>query len=176
MRDAMAALNIENPRLPFPPRDPSRPKGLNALGMLALHPELATAYHRFNAHILFNTRLTQRQREMLVLRVAHRRNATYEWTQHVVLAGDADLGDEDVARIVEGPDAPGWAPLDAALLRATDELLDDALISDTTWADLSAELGVEQLLDVIFTVGAYDVLAMAFRSFGVQLDEDLKNR
>jgi hypothetical protein len=28
-------------------------------------------------------------------------------------------------------------------------------------------------MDLVFTVGAYDVLAMAFRSFGVELDEDL---
>jgi len=26
----------------------------------------------------------------------------------------------------------------------------------------------------VFTVGAYDALAMAFRSFGVELDEDLR--
>ena len=28
-------------------------------------------------------------------------------------------------------------------------------------------------MDLVFTVGAYDLLAMAFRSFGVELDEDL---
>ena len=28
-------------------------------------------------------------------------------------------------------------------------------------------------MDLVFTVGAYDALAMAFRSFGVELDEDL---
>ena len=28
-------------------------------------------------------------------------------------------------------------------------------------------------MDLVFTVGAYDVLAMAFRSFGVELDADL---
>ena len=28
-------------------------------------------------------------------------------------------------------------------------------------------------MDLVFTVGAYDLLAMAFRSFGVELDDDL---
>jgi len=28
-------------------------------------------------------------------------------------------------------------------------------------------------MDLVFTVGAYDLLAMAFRSFGVELDGDL---
>jgi hypothetical protein len=29
---------------------------------------------------------------------------------------------------------------------------------------------------LVFTVGTYEVLAMAFRSFGVELDEDLKQK
>jgi hypothetical protein len=29
-------------------------------------------------------------------------------------------------------------------------------------------------MDLVFTVGAYDLLAMAFRSFGVEVDDDLR--
>ena len=29
-------------------------------------------------------------------------------------------------------------------------------------------------MDLVFTVGAYDQLAMALRSFGVELDDDLR--
>jgi alkylhydroperoxidase family enzyme len=101
------------------------------------------------------------------------RRAEYEWAQHVVLAGEAGIDDAEVARIAEGPDAPGWSPVDAALLRAVDELVGDATIADATWEALARELDVQQLMDVVFTVGAYDALAMAFRSFRVQLDDDL---
>jgi len=173
MRAAMAALKVENPRHPFPPRDPSRPKGLNALGTLAQHPELTTAYHTFNGHVLFGSTLSPRQRELLVLRVAKLRDATYEWTQHVIMAGDAGITPEEVEMIADGPDAAGWSPIDRAMVRAADELVGDAKIADDTWATLAAELTVEQLMDLVFTVGAYDLLAMAFRSFGVELDDDL---
>ncbi|HMQ25957.1 MAG TPA: hypothetical protein PKA98_08210, partial [Acidimicrobiales bacterium] len=67
----------------------------------------------------------------------------------------------------------GWSPLDAAKLRAVDELLDDARIADATWATLAGTLDPRQLLDLIFTVGAYDALAMMMRSFEVPLDADL---
>jgi alkylhydroperoxidase family enzyme len=90
----------------------------------------------------------------------------------VVLAG-AGLGRDDIARIAEGPDAPGWSPLERAMLRAVDELLDDAMVADPTWRALAAELDDQQLMDLVFTVGAYDAVAMAFRSFGVELDDDL---
>jgi alkylhydroperoxidase family enzyme len=150
-----------------------RKGGLNVLGTLARHPSLMRAYHTFNGHILFTSTLTPRQRELLVLRVAKLRDAEYEWEQHVIVGRDAGLDDDDIARIGEGPDAPGWSPLDAAMLRAVDELVADAMITDATWAALAAVFDEQQLMDLVFTVGAYEVLAMAFRSFRVQLDEDL---
>jgi alkylhydroperoxidase family enzyme len=100
------------------------------------------------------------------------REAEYEWAQHAVLAGDAGISDDEVAR-VRSRDVDGWPPLEGALLRAVDELVRDAVVSDETWAALAAELSEQQLMDVVFTVGAYDLLAMAFRTFGVPLDDDL---
>jgi alkylhydroperoxidase family enzyme len=174
MRDALAAMQPPEPRHPFPPQEPGRPKGLNVLGTLARHPVLTRAYNTFNGHILFGTTLSVRQRELLVLRVATVRDAEYEWAQHLVQARDAGIGDDEIARVVAGPDAPGWSGLEAALLRAVDQLVADATIDDATWAVLAGELDTEQLMDLVFTVGCYDMLAMAFRAFGVQLDDDLR--
>jgi alkylhydroperoxidase family enzyme len=92
----------------------------------------------------------------------------------VFLAGDAGLENDDIARIAAGPEAAGWSSLDRAMVRAVDELVGDALISDSTWSELAGELDEQQLMDLVFTVGAYEVLAMAFRSFGVELDADLR--
>lgn len=173
MREALAALRPPNPRHP-PLNKPGRPKGLNALGTLARHHELARAFHTFNGHVLLASTITPRMRELLVLRVAALRQCAYEWAQHEVLAGDVGLDEADVARIAEGPDAPGWSSLDVAMLRAVDELVQQACITEDTWKALQSELDEQQLMDLVFTVGAYDLLAMAFNSFGVQLDDDLR--
>jgi alkylhydroperoxidase family enzyme len=173
MADALAALRPPNPRHAPPPRRDDRPKGLNVLGTLARHPALTRAFNTFNGHILFASTLSPRDRELLVLRVAALRHAAYEWEQHVVLAGDAGLGPDEIARVPHGPDAAGWSSRDRAVLRAADELIGDARISDATWATLVEEFDVQQLMDLVFTVGTYELLAMAFRSFGVELDDDL---
>ncbi len=154
-------------------RSKGGPKGLNVLGTLAQHPALMQAYHTFNGHILYTNTLDARQRELLVLRVAARRGAEYEWRQHVVIARDLGFTDADIERIAEGPHADGWSAIDAAMLRAVDELVADAQITDATWAVLAGELDRHQLMDLVFTVGAYDLLAMAFKSFGVEIDADL---
>jgi len=174
MRAALAAMRPPNPRHPFPSNEPDRPKGLNALGVFAYHPELARAFHTFAGHVLFASSLSPRQRELLILRVAAVREAAYEWRQHVILASDAGIAPEEVARIAEGPEASGWSEVDRAMVKAVDELLGDAMVATGTWETLAGALEVEQLLDLVFTVGAYDALAMAFRSFGVPLDDDLR--
>ena len=172
MRAALAAMRPPNPRHPFPPTE-DRPKGLNVLGTFAHHPELARAFFAFNGHLLFASTLTPRQRELLVLRVAALRGATYEWEQHARLAADNGIDAVEVARVAAGADAPGWSPLEQALLRAADELVRDAAIGDATWAVLAATFDERQLLDLVFTVGAYDALAMALRVCGTPLDDDL---
>jgi alkylhydroperoxidase family enzyme len=176
MRGAMAALTPPHPRHPLPVRGAREglPKALNLLGTLAHHPELATAYHTFNGHLLFATTLSTRQRELAVLRVGWVRRAEYEWLQHAVIAGEVGISEEEIPRIAAGADAPGWDPLEAAMLRAVDELIADAEISDATWTTLAEHLDTQQVLDLIFTVGAYDVLAMAMKSARLQLDDDLR--
>jgi AhpD family alkylhydroperoxidase len=173
MRDALAALRPPNARHPFPSRSDDRPKGLNVLGTLARHPDLARAFHTLNGHLLFATTLEPREREVLVLRVAALRRCDYEWAQHVVLAADAGLGSDEVAAIAEGPGAAALSPFDAALVRAVDELVGDARIGDATWAALVERYDDQQMMDLVFTVGAYDVLAMAMCAFGIELDDDL---
>jgi alkylhydroperoxidase family enzyme len=169
-----AAYRPENARHPLPPRDATSPKGLNAMGVLAHHPELTDAYNRLIRHALYFSTITPRQRELLVLRVAHQRGSRYEWAQHVYQAGVAGLSDDEVARVRLGPDAEGWEPLERALLAAADELVATASIGDDTYAVLSASLDTQQLMDVVFIVGAYEVFAMAMRTFDVELDDDLR--
>ena len=170
---AIAALRGAKQRHPILTTEGGRPKGINALGTLANHIDLMTAYHTFTGHLLYNITLSLRQRELLILRVAHVRDCEYEWLQHVVVASDLGVTDEEIARVRRGADADGWEPLEAAMLRAVDELIEHAEVSDATWSSLAAELDTQQLMDLVFAVGAYDLLAMAFRTFGVRVDPDL---
>lgn len=161
------------PLTPPTPRDPDAPKGMNVLGLQAQHPALAAAFNTFNAHVLYGSTISARHRELLVLRVAVARQADYEWAQHATTCTSADIATDELAEIIAGPDSGHWPPLEAALLRAVDELVADAAITDDTWAILAAEFDDQQLLDIIFTVGIYELLAMAMRSAGLKFDDDL---
>jgi alkylhydroperoxidase family enzyme len=167
MMDALAALSPANRRHPAPAAD-KRTGGRDALATFAHHPALARAFFTFNGHILWDTTLTPRQRQMVILRVATRRHATYIWGEHVPRALDVGLTDDEIDGITVGPDAPSWEPLDAALLLAVDELIDDGVISDGTWVILAAELDMQQLFDVVFTAGCYQTTSWLFASVGLE--------
>ncbi len=143
------------------------------LGALAHHPALAQAYFTFNGHLLRATTLSERHRELLIMRVAAVRKCGYEWAQHLFVARDAGLSDEEIGRIAYGPDAPFWSALESAMLRAVDELIIDGTISIATWQSLAADLDTQQLLDLIFTIGGYDTLAGMFNSLDLGIDDDI---
>ncbi len=171
MRAAMSALRpTDSRRQPLTTKD--RPKPQNLLGVMARHPTLAQAYFTFNGHLLHSTTLSMRQRELLIMRVAAVRRCKSEWVQHLFIAQDAGLSDEEIGRIAYGPDAPFWSELEAAMLYAADELLLDGTISEPVWHALSKEFTDQQLLDLIFTVGGYDTLAKAFESLQLEIEED----
>jgi 4-carboxymuconolactone decarboxylase len=146
---------------------------LNIFRTLANHPALMKRWLVFGNHVLSKSTLAPRERELLILRIGWLCQAGYEWGQHVVIGKASGLTDEEIARIPKGPAAPGWSALDRALLRATDELHEDAFISDATWAELAGSLGTEQLMDLVFTVGQYNLVSMALNTLGVQPEPGL---
>lgn len=172
MRDAMASMLPPVQRYQQPTSE-GRPKALNLLSTYAHHTALAKAFFTFNGHIIMATTLTERQRELIVLRVGTLRRAAYEFTQHLLMANDAGISDEEIRRVENEPDSPLWSDLDRAVLRAVDDLIGDGGISAETWAVLAAEMNAQQLLDLIYTVGAYESVAFMLRSIEIQLDDGL---
>jgi 4-carboxymuconolactone decarboxylase len=146
----------------------------NVLTTLMHHPGLAGPFLAYNGVLLFTPTLEPRMRELMVLRVAWRTRSTYEWVQHVRLAQGCGVTLEEVDAIARGADAQVWTPLEADLLAATDQLIDRYCIDDDTWARLAEHLDERQLVEVVFVVGTYTCLAMAFNSFGLELDPELR--
>ena len=145
----------------------------NVFKTLLRHPSLFKRWLVFANHVLFKSTLLLRDKELVILRVGHRCQSGYEWAQHEVIGRKAGLDDSAVQSAIEGPAMTGLNDLDQCLLLATDELLDDAFISDSTWRNLSTHLNQKQIVDLIFTVGQYNLVSMALNSLGIQLDEGL---
>jgi 4-carboxymuconolactone decarboxylase len=172
------------PPLPVDGRDPRteellaglRPPGaadLNIFATLAHHPKLLKRWSAFGGVLLYGGRLSDRDRELLIMRAGWLCRAHYEWGQHVAFARAAGISDDEIRWIAEGPDAPGWVTEDATLLRAADELHADSRIGDATWAALAARYDEQQLIEVCMVVGQYHLVAFTLNSLGVEPEPGL---
>ena len=92
--------------------DESAQRGKAALGTLAHHPALAKRWLEYTTLILRSSSLTDRRREILVLRTVTLRKSKVQWEEHQTVAARCGLDADAVARIISGPNAPGWDPLD----------------------------------------------------------------
>ena len=84
----------------------------------------------------------------------------------------AGLTDDEIDRISKGPKA-GWDSHKAALIQAADDLYENSVVSDETWKQLFGRYSIEQMIDLVFTIGQYNLVSWALNSFGVPLDDYL---
>lgn len=136
--------------------------------LMAKHPPI---FHRQMemGNVLFNGRISPREREIAVLRISWLAGAAFEWGEHVEIGKRAGLSSEEIERITHGSSAAGWNEHDAAILRAVEESLADFAISDGTWATLARSWDEQQLIELPMMIGQYLTTAFLLNSLHVQL-------
>ncbi|MEZ0150545.1 MAG: carboxymuconolactone decarboxylase family protein [Candidatus Reddybacter sp.] len=148
-------------------------KVFNVIKTLVRYPELFKAWLGFANHVMFNSSLAPRDREIVILRIGWLCQSGYEFGQHILIGRDAGLNDGEIKAIAEGDNAANWSDAERTLIKATDELHADAFIGDATYTELEEYFDEKQILDIIFAVGQYNMVSMVLNTTGVQLDEDI---
>lgn len=142
-------------------------KVVNMTRTLLWHPELAGPYQVFGMKLRRGI-LPDHDLELIVMRIAWLCRTETGWGGHVAPAKQSGISDDDLVRIIKGPDAEGLAPFDATLLRAIDELHGNSTITDETWGQLSTVYDRAQLIELVMVVGNYFMLGYMMNAFGIQ--------
>jgi 4-carboxymuconolactone decarboxylase len=178
-RDVASPAPREAPRIPPLPesewdedvRSLLDGRAINIFTTLVRHRGLYRRWLPFAGKLLARGRLAPRDRELLILRTACNCRAGYEWGQHVLIARQVGIADEEIRRVREGPDAQGRSDQDRVLLRAADELHERSEISERTWEALAQRFDEERLIELCMLVGHYHLVAFALNSLRVQREE-----
>ena len=152
---------------------PPGARAVNIFATLVRHPGLFRRWLPFGGKLL-RGKLPTRDRELAILRTAWLCESPYEWAQHVLIAEAARMTPAEVEAIAAGPDDPSWSAEDAVVLRAADELHDDAVVSDATWAALAGRYDDRQLIELVMLVGHYHMIAFTLNSLGVQVEPSVR--
>lgn len=153
----------ETRRLPWP----------TSVGTLINHPLLAGKWLSFSTALMHEGLISNRERELMVLRVGWRTRSEYEWLQHVRMARRYKIEMSEVEAVSRG-DYDGFAEHERDLLTATDEMIDAYRITEDTWKRLESRYDTKQLMEIAFTIGSYTALAMVFGALGVQIEDDFR--
>jgi alkylhydroperoxidase family enzyme len=144
------------------------------LRTFAHHPALANAFSPLNIHLLSDTNtLPVKLRQIAIMRVAWITGAVYMWSSHLNTSKVCGLTDAMYGPIQRGAEDPYFTPLEATVIRATEDLVRHQKIGQANWDLLAAEWTEKQLLDFMFTVGCYTMVAGVMRSTGAERQEDL---
>ena len=135
------------------------------------HPDLLKRWFPYGMHVMQKSTLPARHRELIIMRVAWLNESDYEWGHHARLSRAVGITDEELKRVTVGQEAKGWTDFERLLLTAVDEMKFETTIKDDTYEGLSAQYDVKQMLDVIQTFGAYNMVSMSLNIFGIQLED-----
>lgn len=144
---------------------------LNIFTTLAHHPKLLKKWSEFGGVLLYGGELPAREREIVILRTGWNCQSEYEWGQHKIIGLRAGLTEKEVDATCLPLDAAGWNDDDALLIKASDELHEESMLSDATWEALSAKYSTQQLIELLFNVGQYHLVSMTLNSLRVQRDK-----
>ncbi|MEY2944102.1 MAG: hypothetical protein RLY97_2116 [Pseudomonadota bacterium] len=132
------------------------------------HPNLFRA-HMDMGTAIFKGEIPARERELAVLRIGWLCRAPYEWGEHVNISKRYGVTEEEIAQVIEGSTADGWAAHDAAILSAVEQLLSNQTIDDPTWATLAATWTEAQLIEFPMMVGQYIATALVQNAMRIRL-------
>lgn len=135
-------------------------------------PELGSRILPLGGFFLSKGALEPEHRELVIHRVTARLGAEYEWGVHARLfAFHMELDRGWLEATIDAPwDDPRWTGPEAAVLRATDELLATAAISDEAYAGLEEHFSAAQVLEFLMLAGWYVMISFVANGARVPLE------
>jgi len=122
------------------------------------HRELFARLADVSVYLLQQPSLPKRDRQLVILRTAWLRQIPYIWGEHVKVSKSLGLTAEDIERATVGSTAAHWNEHERALMRATEELCGNAMISDATWSVLARSYDDRQLFELPVLVGQFSTV------------------
>jgi 4-carboxymuconolactone decarboxylase len=141
----------------------------NVYATVARNPAMFPAFCVFADAVNRRGKLSDRLRELVVLRVGWLSGAEYEFGHHTVRALSVGFTTEEIRRITQ-PRPVGWSPRETVLLSWVDELFYGSRVGRPMWDALLADMGEEAAIEVLMLAGFYQLVCGFLNSVGVELE------
>jgi alkylhydroperoxidase family enzyme len=143
---------------------------LNAFRVMLHNSRAAGAVAELLRTLMFHNIVNARTRELVILRNGWRTRSEYEFCQHVRVARDLKMSDEEILGVRDPDRCRAYGETDRAVIRMADELLDNSEVSPATWSILQKAFSNEELVELLLVAGFWRMIAGYLKTAQVPLD------
>jgi alkylhydroperoxidase family enzyme len=143
---------------------------LNAFRVMLHNSRAAGAVAGLLHTLMFQNTLNARTRELVILRNGWRTRSEYEFCQHVRVARDLKMSEEEILGVRDPGNCRAYSETDRAVIRMADELLDNSEVSLAAWTTLQKAFSNEELVELLLVAGFWRMIAGYLKSAKVALD------
>ncbi|WP_049982370.1 carboxymuconolactone decarboxylase family protein [Halorubrum sp. BV1] len=144
-------------------------KPMHVYESIGNNPDVLVGLRSFFGSLWTDSGLTDRERELVILAVAAEAGNRYEWHQHVNIAREVGIVDDDIAAVGRGDlaslDDDEATLLEYALAVARNEV--DAIVH----AEIAALYEDDAVVGIAAIAGAYGALGQMIDAFDLDLEE-----
>jgi alkylhydroperoxidase family enzyme len=144
----------------------------NLVRALYHNPDLYKDFGRLAMRVHSASHLTRRVRELTVLRVTSRLGADYEWGNHVAVAKDAEITDEEIRAVRDG-ELSRFDGQDLMAIRLADAI-ETTSVDDAMWNEARELFSEVELLDLVVVAAFYGLASRCVLAWSVPLDEGVR--
>lgn len=145
--------------------------GTNVISTMLRNEELYDVWRPLARYLNGNSRIARREREIIILRTAWLGTCEYIFGNHVLVARDAGLSEEEISATKTDATAAIWQFEDAILMSAVDELVSLSTLSDQTWSRLADRYDELEIIEVVMLVGHYIMMSCIVNSLGISREQ-----
>jgi alkylhydroperoxidase family enzyme len=146
----------------------------NLYKSLANHPRLVAAWTEFARAIRHESRTPRPLRELVILRGAQLMGSEYEWAQHLKMARQAGVREEQIASLSSWQSSAQFSAREKAAL-ALGEDVTRGRVTDQTYEDASRHFDHHDYVELALTAAFYAMVGRMLDAMGVQLEPDLRD-
>jgi alkylhydroperoxidase family enzyme len=150
---------------------------LSVFRVLLQHPALAKRVCDLLISLLFtDNKLNPRLRELLIMRIGWATGAVYEWTQHWRVATQMDIPEADILAVRDWEQSDVLSEEDKAILKATDDVLQQGFISDEAWNACCQHLKTEaERVELVLAIGNWGLFSQLLKSLNIPLEDGIES-
>lgn len=143
---------------------------LNVTRALLHNPAVTAAQSHLGGTLMASKTLNPRLRELVILRTGWRTKSEYEFCQHVGIARQLQMSDEEILGVRDPANCKVFSEVDRAVIAMADELNDNAEVSAKTWSVLERFFSAAELVEMVLVSGFWRMMAGFLKTAQIPLD------